>query len=100
MPPQMPPLQPVFLQSHCQHCVAVTSTAAAALKVPLLFDCYVLFSYKCMGVVVVRKRTTGDDVSASIRGGNGGMSGDAPPATRSLVYKQGRGGGCNVRNAL
>ncbi len=52
-----------------------------------------------MEVVIVRRGTTGDDMSASFSGEKGGASGDAPPATTSLVYKQGRGGGHDARNA-
>jgi hypothetical protein len=57
------------------------------------------FSTIAMGVVIIRRGTTEDDVSASFRGEKGGAPGDAPPATTSLVYKQGRGGGWDARNA-
>jgi hypothetical protein len=49
-----------------------------------------------MEVVIIRRGTTEDDVSASFRGEKGGASGDSPPATTRLVYKQ--GGGLDARN--
>jgi hypothetical protein len=99
MPPLTPPPLPILCQSR-RHCrITVASTPAAMLQVPLFFIVVYYFSVVEMEVVIVRRGATGDDVSASFRGEKRGASDDAPPATTSLIYKHGRGGGHNARNA-
>jgi hypothetical protein len=50
------------------------------------------FSIVTMAVIIVRRGTTGDAVSAFFKGEKRGASGDTSPATTSLVYKQESGG--------
>jgi hypothetical protein len=94
----MPQPPPIIHQSCLQCHVAIASTAAAAPQVPLCLIVVYYFSIIAIKIFIARRGATEDDVSAYFRGEKGGESGDTPPATTSLVYKQGRGEERNMRN--